>query len=132
MNELSERNTVLIAYGLFLLGLPSGGFTTLIGVIVAHLRLEPSRGTIYQSHYRNMIMVFWVWLAVVVVAGALTFAGVAGLAFSLLASWPGFALALIPAGLTLWLMFLALAVACVWYYWRLLRGLFQVLDDKAN
>jgi uncharacterized membrane protein len=130
MSENSERNTVLIVYGLYLLGLFTGGFSTLIGVILAHIRLEPARGSLYESHYRNMILVFWVWLAVVAVAGAFAFAGIAGLAFSLIASWPYFGLALIPAGFTVWLMLLGVAVAGLWYYWRLIKGLALVLDDK--
>jgi len=130
MNGNSERNTVLIVYGLYLLGLFTGGFSTLIGVILAHIRLEPARGSLYESHYRNMILVFWVWLAVVAIAGAFAFAGVAGLAFSLAASWPGFGLALIPAGFTVWLMLLGIAIAGIWYYWRLIKGLVLVLDDK--
>lgn len=130
MSGNSERNTVLIVYGLYLLGLFSGGFSTLIGVILAHSRLEPARGSLYESHYRNMILVFWVWLAVVAVAGAFAFAGVSGLAFSLMASWPGFGLALIPAGFAVWLMLLGVGIACLWYYWRLIRGLVLVLDDK--
>jgi uncharacterized membrane protein len=130
MNENSERNTVLIVYGLYLLGLFTGGFSTLVGVILAHIRLEPARGSLYESHYRNMILVFWVWLAVVVITGVFAFAGIAGLALSLIASWPWFGLSLIPAGFTVWLMLMAIAIACIWYYWRLLKGLVLVLDDK--
>ena len=131
MSEMSERNSVLVAYGLYLLGIVSGGLTTLVGVILAHVRLEAARGTPYESHYRNMILVFWVWLAVIVVAGTVTLAGITGAALSFLASWPVFGLALIPAGLTVWLMMLAVAAAFVWYYWRLVRGLVLALDDKA-
>ncbi|HKD48657.1 MAG TPA: hypothetical protein VKB67_13305 [Rhizomicrobium sp.] len=132
MSELSERNTVLIAYGLYLFGLPSGGLTTLIGVILAHVRLNGARGTPYESHYRNLILVFWVWLVLVAVGGVIAFGGIiASLATWLTFSWPAFGLALIPAGLTLWLMLLCTAVVCLWYYWRLLRGLVLALDDKA-
>lgn len=131
MNGTSERSSVLIAYGLYLLGIATGGSTTLIGVILAHVRLEAARGTLYESHYRNLILVFWVWLAVIALAGAVTLAGVSGAAFSAMASWPFFGLSLLSAGLALWLVALAVAAAFVWYYWRLVRGLVLVLDDKA-
>jgi len=129
-SQMSERNSVLIGYGLFLLGIFTGGLTTLIGVIVAHIRLEKVRGTLYESHYRNMILVFWVWLAVVVVAATIILASIGGAALSQIASWPVFSLALIPAGITVWVMLLAVAGAYIWYYWRLVRGLIQALDDK--
>lgn len=131
MSELSERNSVLVAYGLYLLGVVSGGLTTLVGVILAHVRLNAARGTLYESHYRNMILVFWVWLAVIAVAGAITLTSITGAAFSMLAAWPILSFAFIPAGLVAGLMMLAVAAAFVWYYWRLVRGLVLALDDKA-
>ncbi len=130
MSEMSERNSVLVAYGLFLLGAMTGGLTTLIGAVLAHIRLGEVRGTLYESHYRNMILVFWVWLAVMVVAGSIVLAGVTGAAFSLFASWPVFGLALIPFGFALWLMGLCILATVLWYYWRLVRGLVLVVDDK--
>ena len=130
MSDNSERSMVLVVYGLYLLGLFTGGFSTLVGVILAHIRLEPARGSLYESHYRNMILVFWVWLGVVVIAGSFAFAGIAGLALSLISSWPWFSLSLIPAGFAVWLLLMGIAFAAIWYYWRLLKGLVLVLDDK--
>jgi uncharacterized membrane protein len=129
MNEMSERNSVLVAYGLYLLGAMTGGLTTLIGTVLAHIRLSEARGTLYESHYRNLILIFWVWLVVIVVAGSVVLAGVAGVAFSLFA-WPVFGLALIPFGLAVWLMGLAIVGTFLWYYWRLVRGLVLVVDGK--
>ena len=131
MSEMSERNSVLVAYGLYLLGAMTGGLTTLIGTVLAHIRLKEARGTLYESHYRNLILIFWVWLAVMVVAGSVVLAGMAGAAFSLFASWPVFGLALIPFGICRvadghW----ASWRPCLWYYWRLVRGLVLVVDDK--
>src|ERR1035437_1016566 len=73
-----ERNWVLAAYGLFLIARATSGMTTLVGVVLAHLRFDAARGGLYESHYRNLILVFWVWLAVALVAAALFFAGLAG------------------------------------------------------
>ncbi|HEX4105205.1 MAG TPA: hypothetical protein VHX92_03140 [Rhizomicrobium sp.] len=129
MNEMSERNSVLVAYGLYLLGAMTGGLTTLIGTVLAHIRLSEARGTLYESHYRNLILIFWVWLVVIVVAGSVVLAGVAGVAFSLFA-WPVFGMALIPFGLAVWLMGLAIVGTFLWYYWRLVRGLVLVVDGK--
>src|SRR5690242_8067434 len=101
MSEMSERNSVLVAYGLYLLGAMTGGLTTLAGMILAMVRLDSARGTLFETHYRNMILVFWIWLAVVVGAGAMVLTGVAGVAFSVLAVGPLGGLALIPAGFAL-------------------------------
>ncbi|HXR95472.1 MAG TPA: hypothetical protein VN718_06320 [Rhizomicrobium sp.] len=130
MSEMSERNSVLVAYGLYLLGAVTGGLTTLAGMILAMVKLDGARGTLFESHYRNMILVFWVWLAVIVGAGAMILAGVAGVAFSLFAAWPMGGLAVIPAALAFWLIALGVVATCLWYYWRLVRGLVLTLDDK--
>jgi uncharacterized membrane protein len=125
-----ERSWTLAIYGLFLIAPASSGITVLIGVILAHLRLDHARGTLYESHYRNLILVFWVWLAVALTAMALAFAGLAGMALSLLQSWPGRGFALYHGSLMLGLVFLGVVLACFWYYWRLIRGFIRILDDK--
>ena len=130
MSEMSERNSVLVAYGLYLLGAMTGGLTTLAGMILAMVRLDSARGTLFETHYRNMILVFWIWLAVVVGAGAMVLTGVAGVAFSVFAVGPLGGLALIPAGFALGLIGLGVLATCVWYYWRLVRGLVLAVDDK--
>jgi uncharacterized membrane protein len=123
-----ERSWALATYGLFLIAPASSGITVLIGVILAHLRLDQARGTLYESHYRNLILVFWVWLVVALAAASLAFAGLAGLVLSLMQSWPGFAL--YHSTLMLGLVFLGVVLTCFWYYWRLIRGFIRLLDDK--
>ncbi len=125
-----ERNWAFATYGLFLIAPVSSGITVLIGVILAHLRRDHARGTLYESHYRNLILVFWVWLAVVLLAVALSFAGLAGAALALLQFRPGHGLSLYHSALTLGLVFLGVVLTCFWYYWRLLRGFIRLLDDK--
>jgi uncharacterized membrane protein len=123
-----ERSWALATYGLFLIAPASSGITVLIGVILAHLRLDQARGTLYESHYRNLILVFWVWLVVALAAASLAFAGLAGLVLSLMQSWPSFAL--YHSTLMLGLVFLGVVLTCFWYYWRLIRGFIRILDDK--
>lgn len=130
MNDISERNWVLILYGLYLLGLPTSGLTTLVGVILAHVRRQGALGTVYESHYRNLILVFWVWLGVVVLASIFTFAGILGAILSLVMAGPVAAFGIVPVGLSLWLLMLGVGFVCLWYYWRLLRGLMLAIDDK--
>ena len=124
-----ERNWVLAAYGLLLIAPGSGGVTALIGAVLAHVRLDGARGGLYESHYRNLILVFWVWLAAVLILLALAFTGAAGLVVSLLA-WPeqSFPVGRMLLSTALWSV--CGVLAGIWYYWRLLRGLIRALDDK--
>jgi uncharacterized membrane protein len=128
--EMSERNSVLMAYGLYLLGTVTGGLTTIAGMVLAYVKRDGARGTVYESHYRNMLLIFWVWLVVIVVAGSLIVAGATGVAFSFLAIGPIGALSLIPAWFGFWLIGMGVLATVVWYYWRLVRGLVLALDDK--
>ena len=123
-----DRLLVVLGYGLYLVGV-MGGLPMLAGVIIALVRKSHARGTIYESHYRNLILVFWVWMTVAFVAAAVTIAGLAGVAFTLLRSGTGFAL--YHSTLMLGLVFLGVVLTCFWYYWRLLRGFIRLLDDKT-
>ena len=59
-----------------------------------------ARGTLYESHYRNLILVFWpCWLCALVVLAAVSLAhGLSGCSlFWPLQSWPWPGLALVAA-----------------------------------
>jgi len=60
------RTTAMICYGLYLLGFFTG-FTTIIGVIIAYIKKSDAVGTVWESHFRNLILVFWVMLAAFVI-----------------------------------------------------------------
>jgi uncharacterized membrane protein len=131
-----ERLLVLLTYGLFLIA-PAGGLWALLGVIIAHVRLAHARGTLFESHYRNLIRVFW---TVLIFALVMMFAFTFGMGFSLFTlvwpfspGWPFWPGAMVGAG---WAMLLPLTglvslLMVAWYYWRLLRGFLRALDDKS-
>ena len=126
-----ERNWVLALYGLFLVGPATSGLTALVGVVLAHLRLDAARGSAYEGHYRNLILVFWVCLAAVLIAGALFIAGLAGSVMALILSRPDYhAYGLFQSMLMLGLTLVGLMIVCIWYYWRLIVGFIRILDDK--
>ena len=79
-----ERNWALTGYGLYLVAPFTTGLTTLIGVILAHIRKDGARGTIFESHYRNLILVFWVWFAVAAIAAVLVISGLASMLLPLI------------------------------------------------
>ncbi len=128
-----ERATVLIAYGL-MLGAIMGGITALIGMVIAMVRVGDARGSVWESHYRNIIAVFWVGAALflTLIGAALTgMLAMAGMAIG--NAWmDGDALLALPLlGLTVPFMMLAWLLFCLWYFYRLLRGLLRALDGRA-
>jgi uncharacterized membrane protein len=100
----SLRLVTIIAYALFLALFVSVFFTSVAGVILAYIKRGDARGTIYESHLDNLISVFWVSLVVSIVALPLLFIGI------------GFVIYLILV---------------IWYLYRTIMGLIQVLDGKA-
>ena len=130
LDAKEERNWALAAYGLYLVAPFTTGFTTLVGVILAHLRKDGARGTFFESHYRNLILVFWVWFAVALAAAALVITGIAGMVVPLIQSWPDHLFNLYHNLMLLGLVGLGVMIVCLWYYWRLIRGLIRLLDNQ--
>ncbi len=58
--DQSTRTLVLIIYGLFLAAVPlSAGLIAVIGVIIAYVKRDEVRGTVWASHIENQITTFW-------------------------------------------------------------------------
>jgi uncharacterized membrane protein len=130
-DESGLRTVLLIAYGLFLLA-PFNGITVLAGVVLAYVKRGEARGTVWESHARNLIHVFWIGLAVSVAVLAVILWSFGGLLFSLNATNgnppPAFVGALVVLVPALWLI---CVVAAVWYFYRTLRGLIRAIEGKA-
>jgi uncharacterized membrane protein len=126
-----ERLPVMLAYGFYLLAI-ANGFTLLIGFIIAMVRREDARGTLYESHYRNLTTVFFAVAAFAGVMLALAATGLLGLlsmAFSpypwwSFYSWFPFPALFVPAALLGWF---ALGL---WYLWRVIGGFIRALEEK--
>src|SRR5690554_1707752 len=89
--QQSMRTYSMIVYGLYALGLFLGGLPTLIGLIMAYLKRNEFRGTIYHGHMTLLIRTFW---------------------YSLVVSFLGAVLALIYIG------YVILFAVGVWYIYR--------------
>jgi uncharacterized membrane protein len=96
------RTLVIICYALYLLGV-LGALTTLIGVIIAYVKRDDTRDTMWASHFDNLIVVFWVAVLVAVV-GMLTWMFLIGFVF--------------------WF------VLAIWYLYRTIRGLIRALENR--
>ncbi len=67
------RIVAIIVYGLYLIGWPCLHMTSIAGLIVAYLKRDEARGTIWESHFDNQIQTFWITLALLVVGIPLCF-----------------------------------------------------------
>lgn len=126
-----ERLPLMLAYGLYLLAI-ANGITMLIGFIIALLRRDEARGTLYESHYRNLTTVFFVVMAftgVMLAAAATGLLGLMSMAFSPHPWWdfyPWFPLPalFVPAALLGWFLL------GLWYLWRVIGGFIRALEEK--
>jgi uncharacterized membrane protein len=120
----------MLAYGLYLLAI-ANGVTLLVGFVIALARRAEAKGTIYEGHYRNLILVFFVAMAFASLMGMAVLAGLLGLlsaAFSL-NPWPFAAWFPLPV-LLLPVAGLGSVLFGIWYLWRVVGGFFRALEEK--
>jgi uncharacterized membrane protein len=121
----SLRSLVVLSYVLFLLACVNG-VTAIVGVIIAYVKRRDAMGTIWESHFNNLILVFWVMVG-------------ATLLFFL--SWPfafgwwfanGFDWLWAPTAVfPLLFGFIFFPVLAIWYLYRVIRGLIRAGEDRA-
>jgi len=121
--EPSLRSLAIVCYVLFLIACVNG-FTSIIGVIIAYIKRHDAKGTIWRSHFNNLILVFWLTLG--------------GIVLGLLA-WPlAFGMIFVP-GPYLWPPFFALPLffallvfppLAIWYLYRVIRGLLRASENR--
>ena len=102
--EVDARTYTIIIYGLYLGALVCGGATGIVGVVMAYIKREEYKGTIWASHIENAIHAFWVWL-LLFVAG-------------------------IPLLLLFGLGFLLMGAAFIYFLYRTIKGLIAAIDSK--
>ncbi|HEY4126150.1 MAG TPA: hypothetical protein VGM36_16115 [Rhizomicrobium sp.] len=113
----------IICYGLFILAF-TNGLTAIVGVVLAHIKRSETRGTIWESHFANLIHVFWTGVAFWVIFFVAVLFGVAGMWHEVIVDdFPAPMLALPVLGL-------AFLVYVVWYLYRVVRGLMAALENK--
>ena len=118
------RSLVFVCYVLYLLACING-VTAIIGVIIAYAKRRDAIGTVWKSHFDNLILVFWVMVAGVFL-GMLTWPIAIGAFF---ANWPVFW----PPALGFPFVFalLIFPILAVWYLYRVVRGIIRAGDDRA-
>jgi uncharacterized membrane protein len=68
-----HRGIAILCYALYLLGWPTVHITTLVALILAYVQRGEARGTVWDTHFRNLIEIFWVALIIGVIAIPLCF-----------------------------------------------------------
>jgi uncharacterized membrane protein len=125
--QLGLRTAAMICYVLYLVAFING-LTAIIGVIIAYIKKSDAAGTVWESHFRSLIVVFWVMLAVLVL-GLVSFPISL---FSLAAlfegdfAWPALSAFALP--MLAWIFIVPVFV--IWFLYRMIRGLIRAADDK--
>lgn len=79
---------VLITYLVFAASIVlTGGLGSLIGVIMAYIKRNEVRGTLYYDHLQFLIRTFWITLIGTVVGGVLSFVLIGLLILPVVAIW---------------------------------------------
>ena len=99
----SLKNITTLIYALYALSLLVGGLSAIVAIVINYIKRDDARGTWLESHFRWQIRTFWFTLLWFVL-GALTILVVIG-----------------------WVI---LAVACIWFIYRLAKGWLNLNDNK--
>ncbi|MDP1777000.1 MAG: hypothetical protein Q8K90_00110 [Brevundimonas sp.] len=121
-HESEGRPAALIAWGLYILSLPSANLLVIVGLIVAYAGRGGSDG-LSRAHIDAQIGLFWsvFWWTILLWFGF--WACVVGV-FTV----PAMGVALVPLAI---ILLLALLFMTVWFTIKSLIGLFNLLGDKA-
>jgi uncharacterized membrane protein len=121
-HESEGRPAALIAWGLYILSLPSANLLVIVGLIVAYAGRSGSDG-LSRAHIDAQIGLFWsvFWWTI------LLWIGIATCLVAFFAM-PAMGIVLIPLAL---LLGLGLLFLTVWFTIKSIIGLFRLLGDKA-
>jgi len=103
-----NKNIALIVYGLQILGILTGGIAWIIGVVINYVKKDDVKGTWIESHFEWQMRTFWIGIFWFVISLILFVTVV-----------------LIPVAWIIWL------VAGIWVIYRIVKGLLDLLDNKA-
>lgn len=121
-HESEGKPAALIAWGLYILSLPSANLLVIVGLIVAYAGRGGSEG-LSRAHIDAQIGLFWsvFWWTILLWIGI-------GVCVVGIFTVPAAGVFLVPLGL---LLLLALLFLTVWFTVRSVIGLFNLLGDRA-
>ena len=117
LDYAEDKTMPAVVYALYLLGFATGGITTIVGIIMAHVQ-QSTAGPAMRTHYTFLIRTFWIGVVVSVLAGLLMAVGIP-LSFILV----GIQLVIVAG--------LAWAVVGIWFAVRCIVGLVYLSRGEA-
>jgi uncharacterized membrane protein len=124
-NSLGEaRIMAIVCYVLFIVAV-TNGLTGIVGVVLAYIKRTDARGTIWESHFNNLIYVFWSGVVVFAVFLAAVIFGAIRFGDSVQTNAFPAVLFFVPV---IWVLSIAYIV---WYLYRTVKGVVRALDNKA-
>jgi uncharacterized membrane protein len=124
------RAIALIAYSLLVLA-TFNGLSAIAAVVLAYIKRDAARGTVWESHLRNIIHVFWIAVIVFLASCALALPVFGGLAFSMITTNGHPPAAAIGSAMLLVPVFIAGgAIFFFWFLYRTLRGLIHAIESQ--
>jgi uncharacterized membrane protein len=105
------------------------GLTAIIGVIIAYIKRSDAVGTVWESHFNNLIFVFWAMLAALVVFFATLPISLVSLATLFEQDFTLPAISALAFPLFVWM--LIFPVLFIWFLYRMIRGLIRAGDDRV-
>lgn len=100
----NNRTYIMAVYALYALSVLTGGLAAIVGVIIAYVKRDEMRGTIYENHISYLIKTFWV---------------------GLIGGFIGWLTMIIGIGLVI------LLVVCIWFIYRVVAGFVKFYDGKT-
>ena len=101
-SQESLRTLTILIYALYLAAF-FNGLTAIVGLILAYIKRDDARGTVFESHLANLIETFWLTLVIGIVGCLTIFIGVG---------------------------FLVLLGLFVFYLYRTLKGILRAIDSR--
>lgn len=98
-----QKNYLLVTYIVFAVGLFTAGVVTLAGVVMAYIKRDEYKNTLYESHVTFLIRTFWISLLYGVISFILSFIGI-GIILGILTT--------------------------IWYVIRIVKGFVTFMDNK--
>jgi uncharacterized membrane protein len=122
--EQSEaRLFALVCYGLYFAAIVFF-VTGIVGVVIAYIKRPEVRGTMWESHFTNLIQVFWVGMAMMVL-------WTIALAFGAWGVWSNVQMHAVPYGVgALPIAYILSLLFLVWYVYRTIRGFLRAIDYR--
>jgi uncharacterized membrane protein len=103
VSQSDTRTLAIIVYGLYIASVLTCGLAGIAGVILAYVKRDEARGTLWGTHFENAIQTFWAW-ALLMLLGIVT-------------SW-------------FLIGFVVMGAAFVYFLYRTIKGLVAAVESR--